>query len=99
MQGTEDFLCDKRHIGMKKLQRIAQNCFQSPECCCLGVVLVIVQPWFYHLDIPVTELLPDKVINFLDCNAQLVFIQVLRNLCCQGIYFGEYPLFCAGQCV
>ena len=62
-QCTEDLLCYKRHIWMQQLQTGCKNGFQCPECCCLCLICIIPESWFYHLDIPVTELLPQEIVK------------------------------------
>ena len=62
-QCTEDLLCYKWHIWMQQLQTSCKDRLQCPECCCLCLVCVIPESWFYHLDIPVTELLPQEIVQ------------------------------------
>ena len=82
---------------MKHFQRICKNGLQGPKCCCFCGILVIVKSWFYHFNIPVTELFPDEIINLLNCNTKLIFIQVLCYIFCQSVYLGQNPLISAGK--
>ena len=88
---TEDFLCDKRHIRMKELQRVNQDGLKCPQSRRFCRVVVIPEPWFYHLDIPVAELLPDKIIHLLESDSQLISVHIFRHVFCQCIYFGQNP--------
>ena len=79
-QVAEDLLRDERHVRMQHLQCIDQYIFQGPQSSALCLILVIPQTRFYHLDVPVAELLPDKVINLLQADAQLKLIQILGDV-------------------
>ena len=88
-----DLLCHKGHEGMEQLQRVLQHFSQSPESHARGlrIFLGIVHSLFYKLDIPVAELIPDKVVHLLEGNAQLEFIHVLRHFPDQLIALGKDP--------
>ena len=43
------------------------------------VILVIVQTRFYHLDVPVAEFFPDKVVDLLHSNTQIVVIHIVSD--------------------
>ena len=84
---------------MKQLQRIDQHCTECPECC-IGrsrILLLCKQSRLYDLNIPVTELGPDKVIDLLYSDSQLVLLHILGNFLRQGIYLGKDPFICLFQ--
>ena len=60
-------------------------------------IRLIVQTRLHHLDVPVAELLPDKVINLLNGDAELILIQVLGYFLCKRVYLGQNPLVRPGQ--
>ena len=76
---------------MQQFQGLDQNRFQGPECSCLGGVFLGPESRFYHLDVPVAELLPDEIVNLLEGDSQLVLIHVLGNIFCQRVDLGEDP--------
>ena len=76
---------------MKQFQSSAKNSFQSPESCRFSSVFVIVQTRFYHLDVPVAEFLPDKIIHFLYCDTHLVFFHVICYLFGNCVEHGKNP--------
>ena len=82
---------------MQKLQGIGKHGLQSPKSRCLCSILFVVKTRLHHFNIPVTEFLPDKVIDFLYCNSQLIFIQIFCNILCQCVDLGENPLVCTGK--
>ena len=84
---------------MQQFQGLDQNRFQGPECSGLGGVFLGPESRFYHLDVPVAELLPDKVINLLQADAQLKLIQILGDILRQGVHLGQNPLVCHGQVI
>ncbi len=43
------------------------------------VLLLLPEANFCHLDIPVTELIPQEVINLLYCDSKLIFVHVVCN--------------------
>jgi len=49
---------------------------------------------FCDLYIPVTELIPDKVMNFLNCDTEFELIHVLCHFFCQTVYLGKDPSVC-----
>ena len=82
---------------MQELQRIYQYSFQCPERCRLRRILIIVKPGFHHLNIPVAEFLPYKIIHLLHGDSQLIFIHIFRNVFCQGIHLRKNPFIRPGQ--
>ena len=77
--------------GCSSFRAFDQNRLQCPKCCCFCGILVIVQTRFYHLDVPVAEFFPDKIIHLLNGNTQFIFIHVLGYFFCQCIDLGEDP--------
>ena len=72
---------------MQQLQPVGENRPQGPEGRRLGFVLLLVETGLHHLNIPVTEFLPDKVIELLYGNPQLKLIHIGRYIPCQCIHF------------
>ena len=71
--------------GCSSLQCIRSvPCFKVQRAAALVASVIIVQTWLYHLNVPVAELFPDKVINLLNCDTELIFIQVLRYFFCKA---------------
>ena len=81
---------------MKQLQRIDQHGTECPECCICRCRILFLRKksWFNDLNIPVTELGPDKVVDLLNRNTEFVFLHVLGNFLRQSIYLGKDPLIC-----
>ena len=76
---------------MKQFQSSAKYRLQSPESCRFCGIFVIVQTRFYHLDIPVTEFLPDKVVYFLYGDTHLIFFHVICYFFRNRIEHGKNP--------
>ena len=85
---------------MQQLQRIDQHRLQGPQCSVLADCIVgIVQSGLYHLDIPVTELIPDEVINLLYGDTQFKVLHVVGHIADQSIQLGQDPLIHRLQCI
>ena len=54
-------------------------------------VIRLVEPGLDHLDVPVAELVPHKVVDFLDRDAQLEFVHVIRDSGNSLIHAGQDP--------
>ena len=89
---AENLFCDERHIRMKQLQCIDQDCLQCPEGCCLCLVFVIVKSWLHHFNVPVAEFFPDEIINLGYGNTQFILIDVLCDILRQTVHLGKNPL-------
>ena len=92
-KGTVDFLRDERHERVQELQRLSEYRLQHPEHTvrCRPVRCRVVDPVFRKLNIPVTELIPDEVINLLHGNAQLKLVHVFRHVFCKSVDPGQDP--------
>ncbi len=88
---AEDLLCDEWHVWMKKLKCLDQNCLKCPECCCLCLILIVVETRLNHLDIPVTELLPDEVVYLGYSDTKLELLHVVCHLFCKCVDLGQDP--------
>ena len=77
---------------MQQFQCTAKNRLQCPQCCCLCGIPVVIETRFYHLDVPVTEFFPDKVIYFLYGNTKFKFFHVIGNIFCHIIELAQNPL-------
>ena len=78
---------------MQQLKCINKHTLKCPESrihafCIIGIV----EPGLNHLDIPITEFIPDEVIYLLYCNTKLKFVHVLSNIFDYGIELTYYPL-------
>ncbi len=98
MQCAVDLLCDERHKRMKQLQSFGQNAvLRSTVQRVSPLVGLAVQTRFYHLDVPVAELLPQEIVNLLYGNAELVAVHIVRHLTDQRIYLRKDPFICQCQ--
>ena len=84
---------------MKQFQRLNQHMLKRPDGSRLCIVLFIVQPWLHHFNIPIAKFFPNKIINLLKGDSQLVFIQVLRHFPGKGINLGHNPFVSHGKAV
>ena len=86
---------------MKKLQSLCQRSAECPQCivCCCRVFLCLPQSYLCHLDIPVTELIPQEIIDLLYGNSKLIFIHILSNITDHGVQSGKDPFILVAQCV
>ena len=82
---------------MQQFQCAAENRFQCPQCCCFCGILVIVQTRFYHLDVPVAEFFPYKVVYFLYGNTQFEFFHVIGHIFCHIVELTQDPFVCCCQ--
>ena len=83
--------------GCSSFSAFVRTVFKVQSAAAFVCIRLTVQTRLHHLDVPVAELLPDKVVDLLNCDTQLIFIQILRYLFCQRIYLGENPLIRSGQ--
>ena len=78
---------------MQKLQASDQNGLKRPKRCFLAYGIIgAVQSRLHHLDVPVAELAPDKVIDLLDSDAQLKLFHVLGDIRYHMVELGQNPL-------
>ena len=79
---TVYFLSDKRHERMHQLECVLERLTQHPQgtVCRLRICIFVVNTVLRDLDIPVAELIPDKIMNFLHCYAEFVFIHILCHI-------------------
>ena len=73
---------------MKQLQSDRQDIFQSEEGCVCGLRIRVlrIHTRLYHLDVPVTEFIPDKIVDLADCDAELVFFHILSDVLHEGVH-------------
>ena len=78
---------------MQELETCDQDLQKGPQSCHSAVrIICLVKSGLDHLDIPVAELVPHKVIDLLDCDAKLEFIHIIRNSLNCIIQAGQDPL-------
>ena len=68
---------------MKKLKNIGKY-----TVCCSLILFCVPDPVFCKLYIPVTELIPDKVIDLLDRDSKLKLIHIFCYIFCKCIDCG-----------
>ena len=78
---------------MKQFQSFCQGCTQCPECIvgCLRILVCFPETYLGHLDVPVTELVPQEIINLLYGDSKFVFIHVVCYITDHGVEFGKDP--------
>ena len=77
---------------MQELKCVNQYRLQCPQCRILrNSVIRIIKSRFHHLNIPVTELVPDKVINLLDSDAKLEAFHIVCDLFDKTVQLGNNP--------
>jgi len=76
---------------MKKLKCLDKYCLKCPECRCLCLILIIVETRLNHLDVPVTELLPDEVVYLGYRDTKLELLHVVCHLFCKSVDLGQDP--------
>ena len=65
---------------MEKLKSIDKNCLKCPKSSGLCIVLIIPKSWLNHLDVPVTELLPEEIVKLRYSDSKLIFLHIVSNL-------------------
>ncbi len=78
---------------MQQLERLSEHSLQHPEhtICCSRVFFCVVNTVFCKLHIPVAELIPDEIIDFLHRDPQLELIHVLGDILRQCVHLGQDP--------
>ena len=86
---------------MKKLQSLCQRSAECPQCivCCCRVFLCLPQSYLGHLDIPVTELIPQEIINLLYGDSKFIFIHVVCYVTDHGVEFGKNPFILEAELI
>ena len=84
-QGLEDLLGDKGHEGMQQLQELHQHIAQDVLSRQAGGLVLSVQPGLGQLNIPVAIGVPQEVIDLGGGHANLVTVQIFRDLFHQGV--------------
>ena len=78
---------------MKELETADQDLLKSPERCQPACpVVCLIQSGLDHLDIPVAEFVPHKVVDFLDSDTEFKFIHILCHGLHSVIEAGQDPL-------
>ena len=77
---------------MQKLERVFQNVAQNGKRIRLSIHIVAVERRLGKLDIPVAEVIPNKIHRNIACNAELVSIQVRRHLADTALELRDNPL-------
>ena len=78
--------------GCSSFRALDQNGLQCPAVLLPSCVSSsLLQTRFYHLDVPVAELLPDEIVNLLYGDAQLVLVHVFGHILCQAVDLGQDP--------
>ncbi len=77
---------------MQQLHGNTQDMVQYPLCLQSGWILPVEEPGLHELDIPVTELLPDKLINLLKGDAQFKVVKVFGHFSGKSVSPAEDPL-------
>ena len=91
-QALPDFLGDIGHEGVQQLQGAAHDPYQHlTGGLCLGFVAGL-HADFGNLDIPVAEAIPQEVVELLDGNAQLEFLQIVGNFLGHVVQSADNPL-------
>ena len=94
---TVDLLRNERHVGMQQLQCRNQHGAQRVERSSLGLIRIIPEPRLHHLDIPVTELLPEEAVDLIGSDTQLILLHILGNIPYKGVALTEDPAVCQRQ--
>ena len=78
---------------MKQFQRLSKHSFQYPQNAVRSfrIFFCVVDTVFRKLHIPVTEFIPDKVVDFLYRDTELVFVHILCHVFCQRVHRGQDP--------
>ena len=79
---------------MKKLQSLCQCCAKCPQSliCSLWIFLCFPKANLSDLNIPVTKLIPQEIINLLNCNTQFIFFHIVCYFFDHIIQSGKDPL-------
>ena len=77
--------------GCSSFKDWIRTVFRVQSAAALVVSSSVPESRFYHLDVPVAELLPDEIVNLLEGDSQLVLIHILSNIFCQRVDLGEDP--------
>ena len=91
-QALPDFLSDIGHEGVQQLQGTAHNPHQHlTGSLCLGFVVGL-HPDLGDLDIPVAEAIPQEIVELLDSDTQLEFLQIVGDLFGHIVQSADNPL-------
>ena len=90
-KGLVDLLRDEGHEGMQQLQDLRQHVQQHLLGADGRVGVIPVQAGLGQLDVPVAEGVPDEVVDLGGGHAQLVLVEVVRDLAAQVVELGQYP--------
>ncbi len=77
--------------GCSSFSAFVRTVFKVQSAAAFVGIRLAVQTRLHHLDVPVAELLPDEVVDLLDSDTELIFVQILRYFLCQCIDLGENP--------
>ena len=78
---------------MKKLEACDQDFLKGPQSSHPAVLVIsLIKSGLYHLDIPVAEFVPHKVVDLLYCDAELEFIHIIRHSLNSIVEAGQNPL-------
>ena len=84
---------------MEQFECICKYRLQCPQRC-IGryrIFILFISTDLGNLNIPVAELIPDKIINFLYSDTEFEFVHIFSCILGKCIYPGEYPLICRVQ--
>ena len=90
-QRLPDFFRDKRHERMQELQCIGHDPHQHLAGTLRGLLVLALHADFGDLDIPVAEIIPQKVIELLHGDAKLEFLKILGDLLCHLVEGADDP--------
>ena len=96
-QRLVDLLGDEGHEGMQQLQKLREHVAKDVLSHQLGLLVLAVQPGLGQLDIPIAVGVPQEVVDLGGRHADLVAVQILRDLLDQRVQLGEHPLVLSGQ--
>ena len=83
---------------MKELEASLQDSLQCPEGRHVALcVLSLIESGLDHLNVPVAELVPDELVDFLNGNTQFEAVHVIRDIPDDIIESGEDPLVLGQQ--
>ena len=90
-QGLPNLFGDKGHERMQELQGIAHNPNQDLAGA-LGGVIPRLQTGLCQFNIPIAELIPDKIIKLLNRDSQFKLFQIFRDLFGDTVKGADNPL-------
>ena len=91
-QRLPDFLGDEGHERVQQLQNAEQDIAQHVLGGQLGGGVVAVEPGLGQFDIPVAVGVPNEIVDLGGGHAQLVGLQVVRDLADEGVQLAQHPL-------